>query len=79
MLKTLFASLEECSKEGVTQQREKILKSSGNRSALKQLQVVYWRKTDDYTNIPANEPEVLSYTRTAIHFMILDVVLAVTL
>lgn len=71
MLKTLFAPLEECSKEGVTQQREKILNKSGNRSVLKQLRIIYYRKTDDYTNIPANEPEVLSYTRTAIHFTIL--------
>lgn len=71
MLKTLFAPLEECSKEGVTQQREKILNRFGSRSALKQLQIIYYRKTDDYTNIPTKEPEVLSYTWTAIHFTIL--------
>lgn len=71
MLKTLFAPLEECSKEGVTQQREKILNRFGSRSALKQLQTIYYRKTDDYTNIPTKEPEVLSYTWAAIHFTIL--------
>ena len=71
MLKTLFAPLKECSKEGVTQQRKKILKSSDSKLVLKQLQVVCWKKTDDCTSFPVSEPEVLSYTRTAIHFTIL--------
>ena len=39
------------------------MNESGNRSVLKQLQIIYYRKTDDYTNIPTNEPEASAFTR----------------
>ena len=43
--------------------RNKILKKLKRRSALKRLQTIYWRKTDDCTSFPVSEPQVSAFTR----------------
>ncbi|MFR9080236.1 MAG: hypothetical protein ACLVJF_15305 [Blautia obeum] len=53
------------------------MNKSGSRSALKRLQTIYWRKTDDCTSFLVRELEASTFMRGHGAFTILDDVSAV--